>query len=104
MAQKIESPNAYNNFSGYYIYFIKNIGPKNQFVAKYDYYDPNTKLAGDASNSSIFYKTLTIAWQYYLNDNIRISLNYEMPKNEINASNPVDKKDNTLGVRIQAKF
>lgn len=104
LAQKIESPNAYNNFSGYYIYFIKNIGPKNQFVAKYDYYDPNTKLAGDASNSSIFYKTLTIAWQYYLNDNIRISLNYEMPKNEINASNPVDKKDNTLGVRIQAKF
>jgi phosphate-selective porin len=103
-AQMVASPSLYNNFSGYYIYFIKNIGPKNQFVAKYDYYDPNTKLSGDAAGNSLSYKTWTIAWQYYLNDFIRISLNYEMPKNEINASNPTDKKDNTLGVRIQAKF
>ena len=104
MAQMLASPSLYNNFSGYYIYFIKNIGPKNQFVAKYDYYDPNTKLSGDAAGNNIYYKTWTLAWQYYLNDFIRISLNYEMPKNEINASNPTDKKDNTLGVRIQAKF
>jgi phosphate-selective porin len=103
-AQMVASPSLYNKFSGYYVYFIKNIGPKNQFIAKYDYYDPNTKLSGDAAGNSIFYKTWTIAWQYYLNDFIRISLNYEMPKNEINASNPTDKKDNTLGVRIQAKF
>jgi phosphate-selective porin len=92
------------NFAGYYIYLIKNIGPKNQFVAKYDYYDPNTKLSGDEAGNGIYYKTWTLAWQYYLNDFIRISLNYEMPKNEINVSNPVDKKDNTFGVRIQAKF
>lgn len=104
MAQMLASPSLYNNFSGYYIYFVKNIGPKNQFVAKYDYYDPNTKLSGDAAGNNIYYKTWTLAWQYYLNDFIRISLNYEMPKNEINASNPTDKKDNTLGVRIQAKF
>jgi len=103
-AQMIASPSLYNNFSGYYVYFVKNIGPKNQFVAKYDYYDPNTKLSGDAAGGSLYYKTWTLAWQYYLNDNIRITLNYEMPKNETNASNPTDKKDNTLGVRIQAKF
>jgi phosphate-selective porin len=104
MAQMKASPSLYNNFSGYYIYFIKNIGPKNQFVAKYDYYDPNTKLSGDNAVNSIYYKTWTLAWQYYLNDFIRISLNYEMPKNEINSSNPTDKKDNTFGIRIQAKF
>jgi phosphate-selective porin len=103
-AQMFASPSLYNNFAGYYVYFIKNIGSKNQFVAKYDYYDPNTKLSGDAAGNNIYYKTWTIAWQYYLNDFIRISLNYEMPKNEINASNPVEKKDNTLGVRLQAKF
>jgi hypothetical protein len=102
--QMVASPSLYNNFSGYYVYFIKNIGPKNQFVAKYDYYDPNTKLSGDAAGNSINYKTWTIAWQYYLNDFIRISLNFEMPKNEINASNPTNKKDNTFGVRIQGKF
>jgi phosphate-selective porin len=104
MAQMKTSPNTYNNFSGFYLYFIKNIGPKHQFVAKYDYYDPNTALEHDAAGNAVYYSTWTFAWQYYLNDFIRISLNYEMPKNEINASNPVDKKDNTFGVRIQAKF
>jgi phosphate-selective porin len=104
MAQMKADPSKLKNFSGYYIYFIKNIGPRDQFVARYDYYDPNTKLKGDAAGSDVFYKTWTIALQHYLNDNIRISLNYEMPKNELNASNSDDKKDNVLGVRIQAKF
>jgi phosphate-selective porin len=104
VAQMKASPSLYNNFSGYYLYFIKNIGPKNQFVVRYDYYDPNTKLSGDAAGNSIYYKTVDLAWQYYLNDNIRISLQYEMPTNEKNASNPTDKKDNMFSVRIQAKF
>lgn len=104
VAQMKASPGFYNNFSGFYIYFIKNIGSRNQFIAKFDYYDPNTKLSSDAAGNSLYYKTWTLAWQYYLNDNIRITLNYEMPKNEVNATNPTDKKDNTLGVRIQAKF
>ncbi|MCX6262097.1 MAG: porin, partial [Bacteroidia bacterium] len=99
------------NFSGYYIYLIKNIGSKNQFVAKYDYYDPNTTLSGDAAKSDVYYKTWTLAWQYYLNDNIRITFNYEMPHNETNetiknvaGTTNVQLKDNTLGIRIQAKF
>ena len=111
MAQKKADPNKLNKFSGYYIYFIKNIGQKNQFVAKYDFYDPNTKLSGDAAGTSVNYKTLTLAWQYYLNDNIRISVNYEMPRNEKSASvkniagtGNTQLKDNTLGIRIQAKF
>jgi phosphate-selective porin len=104
-------PNKTRNFMGYYVYIIKNIGNNNQFVARYDYYDPNTKLAGDAAGSDVWYKTWTLAWQYYLNDNIRISVNYEMPQNEKNstikniAGTPgVQLKDNTLGIRIQAKF
>jgi phosphate-selective porin len=108
MALKKADPNKLKNFSGYYLYFIKNIGPRNQFVLKYDYYDPNTKLAGDAAKSDIYFKTLTLAWQCYLNDFIRITVNYEMPKYEANAIRPKDYKDvtygNILGVRIQAKF
>ncbi len=78
------NPNKIKKFSGYYAYLIKNIGKKNQFVARYDYFDPNTTLSGDAAGKDVYYKTLTLAWQYYLNDNIRFSLNYEMPKNETN--------------------
>jgi len=106
IAQKLGDPNKVRNFSGYYIYFIKNIGAKNQFVLKYDYYDPNTKVAGAdvLSASELNYKTFTTAWQYYLNDNIRISLQYEMPKNETNTSITNNLKDNQLTVRVQAKF
>jgi phosphate-selective porin len=104
IAQKKADPNKVRDFSGYYIYLIKNIGPKNQFVVRYDYYDPNTKVKGDAANNELFYKTLTTSWQYYLNDNIRITLQYEMPTNETNATNPSDLKDNTFAVRFQAKF
>ncbi len=35
------------NFSGYYIYLIKNIGKRNQLAVRYDYYNPNTTLAAD---------------------------------------------------------
>jgi hypothetical protein len=103
-AAKISGASTIKNFSGYYIYLIKNIGPKNQFVAKYDYYDPNSKLSGDAAGKDIFYKTWTLAWQYYLNDNIRITLQYEMPKNEKNSTYPTDLSDNTFAIRVQAKF
>jgi phosphate-selective porin len=114
------NPSKIRNFSGYYIYLIKNVGIKNQLVAKYDYYDPNTAIKGDdvKSTSDLAFSTLTVAWQYYLNDNIRISLNYEMPTNENSANTKTDKalnknanlpydhnlKDNTFGIRIQAKF
>jgi hypothetical protein len=40
-------PNIVRNFMGYYIYLTKNIGRKNQFAIRWDYYDPNTKLKGD---------------------------------------------------------
>jgi len=102
--QKKASPNLYNNFAGYYLTLVKNIGAKNQAVVRYDYYDPNTKLSGDAANGALYYKTWAVAWQYYLNDNIRITAQYTMPKNETNASNPADYKDNLFTIRVQAKF
>jgi phosphate-selective porin len=104
MAQKKASPNLYNNFSGYYITLVKNVGAKNQAVVRYDYYDPNTKLSGDAAGGALNYKTWSLAWQYYLNDNIRLTAQYTMPKNETNASNPADYKDNLFTIRVQAKF
>jgi phosphate-selective porin len=103
-AAKRAGANTIKNFAGYYIYIIKNIGPKNQFVARYDFYDPNTELSGDAAGKDVYYKTLTLSVQHYLNDFIRISMNYDMPKNEINSTYPTDLKDNTIGVRVQAKF
>lgn len=98
------NPGKTREFTGHYAYLIKNVGKRNQLIARYDYYDPNTNLSGDKAGKEIFYKTFTLAWQYYLNDNIRFSLNYEIPKNETNATYPDDIEDNVLGIRMQAKF
>jgi len=104
IAQKKADPNKVRDFSGYYIYLIKNIGPKHQLVARYDYYDPNTDVSGDDAGNELTFRTLTAAWQYYLNDFIRLSFQYEMPENETNVTNPADLKDNILTIRIQTKF
>jgi phosphate-selective porin len=98
------NPYKTREFSGYYAYLIKNIGKKNQFVTRLDYFDPNTHLSGDASGKDVYYTTITFAWQYYLNENIRFSLNYGIPKNETNATYPDDIEDNVFGIRMQAKF
>ena len=98
------NPNKIRKFNGYYVYLIKNIGKRNQFVTRFDRYDPNTLVSGDNAGKEIYYKTYTLAWQYYLNDNIRFSINYEIPKNEKSAAIPEDLKDNVLGIRMQAKF
>jgi len=98
------NPYKTKEFSGYYAYLIKNIGKKNQFVTRLDYFDPNTRLSGDAAGKDVYYTTITFAWQFYLNENIRFSLNYGIPKNETNATYPDDIKDNVLGIRVQAKF
>ncbi len=98
--------NFQNNFSGYYAYLIKNIGKKNQFAFRLDYYDPNTDISGSdigvkkfagvagkvASRTSgvsdIAYTTYNFAWHYYFNDNVRISLMYSIVQNEKVGVNP----------------
>ena len=155
-------PNINRNFSGYYVYLIKNIGKKNQFTFRYDHFDPNTKLAGDqigmagykagpattttthtvgagttlinnvvnktvvnnAYNSSLpdlAYSQISLSWSYYFDSNIKISLDYDIPINEKAAPGKVVSnytvnnvagsydysnmiKQNTLTLRIQAKF
>jgi hypothetical protein len=134
--------NFQNNFSGYYIYLIKNLGKKNQFALRYDYYDPNTDIKGKdvkvvkytsqdpttlASRTSgkadLATSTISLALHHYFDDNIRISLNYDIVKNEkvgssglltesyTNSNGTKGTLDyskvvnqNLLTLRIQAKF
>ncbi len=157
------------SFSGCYVYFIKNIGKHHQIAARYDYYNPNTKLPSteigvakwDAAvktvttdkyayagtspvvatntqtktvlvntlksgTSDIKYHTITLAYTYFFDDNIKIMLAYAIPMNKqvgVNAdgvgnvttsytangvpgvydySNSI--KQNLLTVRLQVKF
>ena len=134
--------NYQNKFAGYYLYFIKNLGKKNQFAFRYDYYDPNTDITGkdvavigytttDATTlkskmsgkSDLATSTFGIALHHYFDDNIRITLDYDIVKNEkvgtpgkvtdaaknadgsagtVDWSNAINQ--NMLTLRIQAKF
>lgn len=134
--------NFQNNFAGYYLYFIKNLGKKNQFAFRYDYYDPNTNITGkdvsitkftptDATvlksktsgKSDLATSTIGLAFHHYFDDNLRITLAYDIVKNEKVGTagkvvdNYVDAKgvagtldwsnainQNVLTLRLQAKF
>jgi hypothetical protein len=166
------APNIQRNFSGYYVYLIKNIGKRVQFAVRYDRFDPNSKLNGSdlgvkgytagsktttttmntvssggntlvdkqvkttiinnslsSGTADLAYSQVTLALSYYFDDNIKISLAYDIPMNEkvgvnktgvgnvlsgsysipggiqgakLDYSNLV--KQNVLTLRIQAKF
>ncbi len=110
------------NFYGYYINYVQNIGLQNQFVLKYDVYDPNKDVKGSeigaAGVSSKFgaadikYSTLGFGWVYHWDSNVKFVFYYDMVKNETVASTATgalvpfksDLKDNVFTCRVQYKF
>ena len=55
----LSTPAIERNFMGYYVYLIKNIGKRNQFAVRYDYYDPNTKISSDSISTKYGYNKTT---------------------------------------------
>ncbi len=93
--------NYQNNFAGYYLYLIKNLGKKNQFAFRYDYYDPNTDITGKdvtikgytttsattlktkmSGKGDLATSTFGFAFHHYFDDNIRVTFCYEIVQNE----------------------
>jgi len=117
-------PNFQNNFSGEYIYFIKNLGKRNQFAFRYDYYDPNTDIIGkdvaitgfastDATIKSktsgkadLATTTYGVAFHHYFDDNIRITIGYDVVQNEkVGTLNKVvDSYTTAVGVPIKVDW
>ena len=107
-------------FNGWYINFVQNIGLKNQFVVKYDVYDPNidvnaSDIGATGSNltvGDIKYSTLGLGWLYHWDANVKFTLYYDWVQNEKvnpNATGTLapfinDMKDNVLTLRMQYKF
>ena len=111
------------NFNGAYFYYIQNIfQTKHQIVVKYDWYDPNTKVSGDQIGKSVpatysgqltktelKYTTLGIGYNYKWDNNVKITLYYDMVTNEksVNLTSKgywKDIPDNVFTVRFQYKF
>ena len=109
-ANSLFNANKVRHVEGYYISLIKNVGKSNEASIRYDVFDPNTKLSGNAvtAKDDLKFKNWSFAWQYYFDENIKIMACYVMPINEksLNAGADFkqDKNDNILTLRVQARF
>jgi hypothetical protein len=110
-----ESATYIRRVNGAYLYVIHTIVKKHQLILKYDWYDPNTDIAGDAigmngshtGKADITYTTTGIGYAFLPDKNIRITLYYDIVSNEISKNGGEfarDIPDNVVTVRLQYKF
>lgn len=102
------------NFNGGYftlVQALENTGLS--FVAKYDFYDPNTKVSGNeiglngTDKGDIAYQTFGAGLFWEINENLRLTAYYDWIQNEKTRNLEgfaSDKKDNVFTFRIQYKF
>jgi phosphate-selective porin len=108
------------DFSGYYVNLSQNIGQLPlQLVARYDVYDPNTKVSGKdigvknkTGVADIKYSTFGFGVIFRVDANIKLTAYYDNVTNETTSlltnsgkfSYQRDVKDNLFTLRLQYKF
>ena len=108
-------PTYKRNFDGAFLLFLQNIVNKNnQLIVKYDWYDPNTDVAGDdlgkggtnLTPADIKFSTLGLGFLHHINDNIKLVFYYDIVRNETTqlAGYSQDLKDNIFTTRIHFRF
>jgi hypothetical protein len=102
-------------FNGGNVYFVQRLGKtKHELVAKYEWYDPNTKLESkDFAAGTTFkaaelrYDMLGLGYVYYWDDNVKFMVYYNIVQNEKGAGiagYTKDLHDNVFTVRMQYRF
>ncbi|GAB3163688.1 porin [Telluribacter humicola] len=99
-------------FDGAYFYFLQTLfHPEHQLVLKYDWYDPNTEVAGTDigtgfTGADVSFRTLGLGYNYYATDNLRFLLYYDFVKNEKTQLDGyrADLRDNIFTMRVQYSF
>lgn len=106
----------HRNFNGAYFYLIQNIGMSRfQVVLKYDWYDPNVKIAGmDIGKSGtntknigdIRFDTYGFGLNVRVHSHVKLMAYYDYVINEgtLVSGYAKDIKDNVVTVRLQYKF
>ncbi|MBS1562923.1 MAG: porin [Bacteroidetes bacterium] len=114
-AALLTEPSYRRKFNGAFIYLLHNIvNTHHQLGFKYDWYDPNTQAAGKEIGTAgsglgaadIRYNTVGFGYLYYINDNLKLVLWYDMIKNEYTSLSGYtsDVKDDLLTCRLQFRF
>jgi hypothetical protein len=106
-------PTYIRNFDGAFFYFLQNIvNDKWEFMAKYDWYDPNTKVkdneigVANLTAADIKFSTVGIGLTRYFTSNLKILVYYDIVRNEQTAlaGFTSDVKDNIFTARMQVRF
>ena len=102
------------DFSGGYVIFVQDLGQLPlSAVLKYDWYDPNTKISGDAiglngtGSADLNQRTFGFGMLWRVNNNVRLQAFYEINKNEKTKNVTAfaeDVKNNVFTLRLQYKF
>ena len=102
------------NFNGGYLIFVQDIGASPfSAVLKYDWYDPNTKVAANeiglngTNKGDITYKTFGFGFLWRVTDSVRMQAYYELMNNEKSENlNSYDEnlEDDVFTLRLQYKF
>jgi len=114
-ASLLNEPSYTRKFNGAFFYLLHNIfNTRHQLGVKYDWYDPNTGVTGkdigkqgtNLNSTDIKYNTLGFGYNYYINENLRLLLWYEILTNEKTGLTAYqsDLKDNLLTCRLQFRF
>ena len=108
------SPSYLRHFDGAFVYFLQNIvNSKWQLLLKYDWYDPNTHVAGKDVNAAAGFTTADVKYNtfgtglvHYANEHLKFIAYYDRVKNEITSLPDyfADRKDNIFTFRIQMLF
>lgn len=108
------APTYLRNFNGGNAYLVQRIGKsKHELAVKYEWYDPNTKVAGSTINSTYGFKEgdvkftmIGVGYNLYLTQNVKFMLYYNMVSNELAKISGYtrDLKDNILTIRMQYRF
>jgi hypothetical protein len=110
----VKDPLYVRNFNGAYFYFVQNLGSlDHQFVMKYDWYDPNTKVSGQEisaakgfSKADLRYNTLGMGYVYIANESLKFMFYYDFVRNEKSAlaGYESDVPDDIFTCRVQYNF
>lgn len=103
------------NFDGAYFYLLHNIlNMRHQAVVKFDWYDPNSKVAKDEigkpntnfTQADIKFYTLGFGYVNYINPNLKAIFWYDIVRNEKTQLPGFtnDVKDNVFTCRLQFRF
>jgi len=116
---KVGAPLYIRKFQGAVVYLVHTFPNSiHSIVLKFDYYDPNTKLSGNqiglktkgsvaTSGTDVAYTTWGFGYLADLTKNLRLTLYYDLVKNETSRNLKkfgADLKDNVFTVRMQYKF